>query len=120
MCAIHILRGIFYQENRMTGLMRLRYAMVIFAALTAASVTSFAYTGQELAGQAKFSLESARAIALNSVPGRITDEELEKEPGGSGLRYAFDISLDGAIHEVGVDAQTGALLESALEGPHPY
>ena len=103
----------------MTGLTRLGYAMAIFIALTAASATSIAYTVQELAGQATISLQRARAIALDTVPGRITDEELEKEPGGSGLRYAFDISLDGAIHEVGVDAQTGALLESALEGPHP-
>jgi uncharacterized membrane protein YkoI len=103
----------------MAGLARLGYAAMIFTALTAAPATGFAYTGQELAGEAQFSLPKARAIALNAVPGRIIDEELEKEPGGSGLRYAFDITLDGAIHEVGVDAQTGALLKSALEGHHP-
>jgi uncharacterized membrane protein YkoI len=94
------------------------FAAAICAVLTGPSAASFAYTGQELAGQAKVKLEQARAIALKAVPGRITDEELEKEPGGSGLRYSFDIKLNGATHEVGVDAGTGAVLENSVEGPH--
>ena len=94
------------------------FVLVICTALAGATTASFAYTGQELANQAKVKLEKARAIALKAVPGRITDEELEKEPGGSGLRYSFDIKLNGATHEVGVDARTGAVLESRVEGPH--
>ena len=50
-----------------------------------------AYTGQKLAGKAKITIEQARAIALKAHPGQITDEELERERGGSGLRYSFDI-----------------------------
>lgn len=78
-----------------------------------------AYTGQELAKGAKVSMAEARAIALKAHPGEITDEELEKERGGSGLRYSFDIKRGGVTQEVGVDAQTGTVLENAKEGPNP-
>ena len=61
---------------------------------------SAAYTGQELAGKAKITIEQARAIALKAHPGQITDEELERERGGSGLRYSFDIK-NGARHARG-------------------
>jgi hypothetical protein len=47
-----------------------------------------------------------------------TGEELEKEKGGSGLRYSFDIKNGGVTHEVGIDAKTGKLLENSAEGPH--
>ena len=76
-----------------------------------------AYTGEELAKDAKVTLSEARAIALKAFPGKITDEELEKEKGGSGLRYSFDIKNGGVTHEVGVDAKTGKLLENRVEGP---
>lgn len=71
-----------------------------------------------MASRAKFSLLQARAIALKAHPGTITDEELETERGGSGLRYSFDIKDALGTHEVGVDAITGAVLENKLEGPH--
>jgi uncharacterized membrane protein YkoI len=79
----------------------------------------FAYTGEKLAAGAKVSIEQARAIALQSRAGAITDEELEREKGGSGLRYSFDIKSGTAVYEVGVDAQTGKVLENKKEGPHP-
>ena len=78
-----------------------------------------AYTGQRLASQAKITIEQARAIALKAHPGQITDEELEREGGGSGLRYSFDIRNGAVTHEVGVDARTGRVLENKTEGPHP-
>jgi uncharacterized membrane protein YkoI len=71
----------------------------------------------EVAKYAKVTLSEARAIALKAFPGKITDEELEKEKGGSGLRYSFDIKNGGVTHEVGVDAKTGKLLENSAEGP---
>ena len=45
-------------------------------------------------------------------------EELEKEKGGSGLRYSFDIEKGRVIHEVGIDAKTGRVLENSVEGVH--
>jgi uncharacterized membrane protein YkoI len=74
-----------------------------------------AYTGHELAKHAKITLKQARTIALKAFPGRITDEELEKEKGGSGLRYSFDIRRGKATREVGVDAVTGKVLENDPE-----
>ena len=72
--------------------------------------------GQQYASQAKITLAQARAIALKAVPGKVTDVELEKERGGSGLRYSFDIRAGSKTYEVGVDAKTGAVLEKAIEG----
>ena len=80
----------------------------------------FAYTGEKLAKDLEeSSIEQARAIALQTHAGAITDEELEREKGGSGLRYSFDIKSEGVVYEVGVDAQTGEVLENKKEGPHP-
>lgn len=77
------------------------------------------YAGHALAGQAKVKLAAARAIALKARPGVITDQELEKEAGGSGLRWSFDIRAKRVTYEVGVDADNGAVLENAKEGAHP-
>jgi Peptidase propeptide and YPEB domain len=78
-----------------------------------------AYTGQELAANAKLTLKQARAIAMKARPGKITDQELEKEKGGSGLRYSFDIKSGKKTYEVGVDAKSGKVLENGAEGPNP-
>lgn len=75
--------------------------------------------GAELGGAAKVDVAAARRIALKARPGTVTDQELEKEKGGSGLRYSFDITSRGKPYEVGVDAKTGAVLENAAEGKNP-
>lgn len=46
-------------------------------ALTAAAINAFASTGEEFVGQAKVSMEQARAFALKTHPGNISDEELK-------------------------------------------
>ncbi|MBZ0091166.1 MAG: PepSY domain-containing protein [Sulfuricellaceae bacterium] len=86
--------------------------------LTVTTANALAFTGQKFAGEAKINLEQARAIALKAHPGKITDEELEQEKGGSGLRYSFDIKHGKVTQEVGVDAKTGDVLENAPEGPN--
>ena len=93
--------------------------IVLTAIVLAAAGPVAAYTGQELAGEAKITIEQARAIALKAHPGQITDEELERERGGSGLRFSFDVKNGAVTHEVGVDATTGRVLENKTEGPHP-
>ena len=75
--------------------------------------------GANLAAAAHVSLAAARSTALAAHPGTITDQELEKEAGGSGLRYSFDIKDKGKTFEVGVDAQTGKVLENKAEGRNP-
>ena len=96
----------------------------IVATLLAASALAFctiamAYTAEELAKNAKIDIQAARDIALKARPGKIIDEELEKEKGGSGLRYSFDIKVGSKTYEVGVDAVTGKLLENRREGKNP-
>lgn len=91
-------------------------AVTILAAFAAPAL---AYTGQELAGGAKISLDAAQATALKAQPGTVADKELEKEPGGSGLRYSFDIKTVQGTQEVGVDAASGKVLENSKEGPNP-
>lgn len=85
----------------------------------AAMASSSHYVGQELAPSAKVTMAAAKAIALRAHPGKMTDAELEKEGGGSGLRYSFDIKSRGKTFEVGVDAITGKLLENKKEGKNP-
>lgn len=103
---------------RLTPLL-LAAGLAASASASAALAAEAAFTGHELSGQAKVSLEQARAIALKARPGQITDQELEKEKGGTGLRYSFDVKVQKAVYEVGVDAKTGKLLENKKEGPHP-
>lgn len=77
-----------------------------------------AYTGEKYAKEAKITLDQARATALKARPGKITDQELERERGGSGLRYSFDVLSGTKTYEIGVDAKTGAVLENSAEGPN--
>lgn len=92
-------------------------AAAFAAALALTAAGAFAYQGQQYASHAKVSIVKARAIALKAVRGgKIVDEELERESGGSGLRYSFDVQIKGKVHEVGVDARTGRLLENSVEG----
>jgi len=84
-------------------------------ALAPALSQAWAFTGEKLAGDAKITLAQARDIALKVFPGTIASEELEKEKGGSGLRYSFDIKNGSVTHEVGVDAKTGQILENSVE-----
>ncbi|MBO0733820.1 MAG: PepSY domain-containing protein [Methylocapsa sp.] len=93
-----------------------------FGALSLALLLTYpalAYKGERLAGYAKISIAEARAIALKAHPGKITDEELEREAGGTGLRYSFDIKSGSSTYEVGVDAKTGRVLENGEESKHP-
>jgi uncharacterized membrane protein YkoI len=50
---------------------------------------------------------------------RCTLESSEKEKGGSGLRYSFVVKSGKVLYEVGVDAQTGKVLENVTEGRNP-
>ena len=81
--------------------------------------TAFALTGEKYLSQTAVTPLQARQIALKAYPGKIVSQEIEKEAGGSRLRYSFVISNQKEQHEVGVDAKTGALLENSIEGHNP-
>ena len=111
-----------YQGLKQLEILMLKFAIaaaVLFGgtAVTAAAPGHFA--GAELLPQAKISLAEARQSAVRAHPGVITDQELEKERGGTGLRYSFDIKNHGKTFEVGIDARTGKVLENDAEGANP-
>jgi uncharacterized membrane protein YkoI len=94
-------------------------AAVSLAATGALAAAPSNFAGANLLPQAKITLAQARSTALAARAGQITDQELEKEGGGTGLRYSFDIRSNGKTFEVGVDARTGKVLENKAEGPNP-
>lgn len=89
------------------------------ALLLAGAAAAKPLVGHQYEAQAKITLAEARATAVKTRPGVIADQELEKEGGGAGLRYSFDVRSHGVTYEVGVDAKTGKVLENSNEGPHP-
>ena len=113
------------QDNRTKGkpankaLKTSAIAIACAGSLMAFSLPALAYTGQSMAKEATISIAQAKATALKARAGVVTDEELEKETGGSGLRYSFDIKSGATTYEVGVDAKTGKLLENSAEGANP-
>lgn len=72
-----------------------------------------------LASQAKLTRPAAESIALAKVPhGVVKSAELEQEHGA--LVWSFDIATPGSkdIHEVQVDAKSGAIVATEIETPH--
>ena len=63
---------------------------------------------------AKISMVQARAVALKKAPGKIVDAEYEKE--GGGWRYSFDVRQGARIHEIGIDPNSGRIVEDKYEG----
>lgn len=58
----------------------------------------------------------AEAIAMAAAKGgTVADSEYEKENGK--WRWSFDIRQNGRIHEIGVDATTGRIVENSWENP---
>ncbi|MGC8503229.1 MAG: PepSY domain-containing protein [Acidithiobacillus sp.] len=95
------------------------WIFAMFAGTLALVTTSaWAFTGEQYAKDAKVTLPQARQAATKVFPGKIVKEELEKEKGGSGLRYSFDIRQGAVTHEVGIDAVSGRVLENSVEGPN--
>jgi uncharacterized membrane protein YkoI len=80
---------------------------------------ALALTGGKYLPETRVPLVQARKLALKEFRGKIVSEELEKESGGSGLRYSFVIRRRDKKHEVGIDAKTGEVLENSVEGEHP-
>ena len=63
---------------------------------------------------AKISMAQARAAALKLAPGKIISSEYEKE--GGIWRYSFDIQQKGHVQEIGINGQTGKVVENKSEG----
>ncbi|MBA2588264.1 MAG: PepSY domain-containing protein [Alphaproteobacteria bacterium] len=94
-------------------------AILSITLLAGVATAAIAYSGEDLAKNARLTIAQATNVALKARPGQIKDKELEREKGGSGLRYSFDVVSNGIMYEVGIDAQSGAVLENKKEGSHP-
>ena len=66
------------------------------------------------APRARISMAKARAIALRAAPGKVISSEYENE--GGGWRYSFDIQQHNNVQEIGIDGQTGKIIENKSEG----
>jgi uncharacterized membrane protein YkoI len=67
-----------------------------------------------LSGQTpKLTKSQARAIALKLHPGKVKSAELEKEQGVQ--MYSFDIQTKEGVREVGIDADSGKVVEDSIE-----
>ncbi len=86
----------------------IRKTLIAAATAALATVSVNAAMPTTTLGMAK-----ARAIALKAAPGRVQKAEYEKE--GGGWRYSFDIRQGNRIHEIGVDAHTGKIVEDKFE-----
>lgn len=84
-------------------------------ALPAAAATPPPLLGSQYLSHAKVSPLRAQLAATAIVHGTIVSRELEREKGGSGLRYSFDIRVGKVVHEVGIDAVTGRVLENSID-----
>jgi uncharacterized membrane protein YkoI len=62
----------------------------------------------------RISMAKAKAMALKLAPGKIISSEYEKE--GGIWRYSFDIQQRGNVQEIGIDGQTGKVVENKSEG----
>ena len=62
----------------------------------------------------RISMTQARAMALKLAPGKLISSEYEKE--GGIWRYSFDIQQRGNVQEIGIDGQSGKIVENKSEG----
>lgn len=86
--------------------------MIAATTIAALSTPAFAATPQH---KPRLTMAEARVIALKRAPGTIADAEYEREKGA--WRYSFDIRQGKRIHEIGVDGDTGRIVEDSYENP---
>lgn len=83
----------------------------------AVTIMAFGVGSAAIAAKApapRISMAQARTIALRLAPGKIISSEYEKE--GGGWRYSFDIQQVSHVQEIGIDGQTGRVVENKSEG----
>lgn len=92
------------------------FKKILIAAATASLMTGFAAAAP--APKPKLTMAQARAIALKLAPGKIISSEYELE--GGAWRYSFDIQQKGHVQEIGIEGQTGKVVENKSEGRYDH
>lgn len=81
--------------------------------MIATMIAILAFPQFALAKTPGITMAQARVIALKASHGKIDKAEREHE--GGGIRYSFDVREGKRIHEIGVDAITGKIIEDKYE-----
>jgi uncharacterized membrane protein YkoI len=103
-----------HEERKMKSSKSAGVLTVIGLAVLGYGVVAYASDAQ-VQKQPVVTMEQARAAATKAFPGTIDEVDLEREHGGSGLRYSFDMHRDGHYREVGIDARSGKVLENRAQ-----
>ena len=85
--------GLFLGRSSIRKFAAIAFGLTLVGLISMPPSHLFAYSGEKFAKDAKITIDQARAIALQTRAGTITDEELEHEKGGSGLRYSFVVHM---------------------------
>jgi uncharacterized membrane protein YkoI len=97
----------------------IRLNAAVAAALAGIMLIPAAGAKAEQTPRPAITMSKARALAHKVYPGTIVKAELERERGGSGLRYSFDMRRGKHWREIGIDAMTGRVLENKRESASP-
>jgi hypothetical protein len=87
--------------------------LLLFAIALSAIASDKKESKKALKKEAKITMKQASETALQAVPGKIKEAELEREDGK--LVYSFDIKTKGGIKEVHIDAIDGKVLSTDAE-----
>ena len=85
---------------------------IIFAACATLAMAGTAQAATH-SHKAQLSMAQARTIALRMAPGKVTEAKFERQGGGG--HYAFDIRQGKRIHEIGIAASNGRIVENKYE-----
>ena len=85
----------------------------IVMAMTLSLITAGAMRASAATPKTKLTRADAEKIALNKEAGTIKSGELEKEHGR--MIFSFDVQTRAGVHEVNIDANTGAVVEDSVE-----
>ena len=91
----------------------MKKSLAIMATIVALSISGVAQAKQ-VGPAPRLSLAQAQKMALRLAPGKVISHEYEKE--GGGWRYSFDIQQKGHVQEIGIDGQSGKVVEKKSEG----
>ena len=94
---------------------RFRAVRIVISIIFAPTLFTLSNYASASNPKTQLTMEGARKIALQKEAGNVKSQELEKEKGR--WIFSFDIERDKQIHEVGIDANTGEIVEDSVENP---
>jgi len=94
----------------MNKLRQVSCGFAVAGVVLAFSSGAVAYDGEQMAKDAKISLNQAEAIALFERRGELKSEKLEHRKDVGKLTYSFTVDSAGQMFDVAVDAMSGDVI----------